>query len=86
VLYPSDSVWAGRELRLKQQYFFVACAIADIVRRYLKKSHAGFDRFADKVAVQLNDTHPAIAVAELMRVLMDEHGLSWDRPGRPPSR
>jgi glycogen phosphorylase len=78
VLYPSDSVWAGRELRLKQQYFFVACAIADIVRRYLK-SHSGFDRFADKVAIQLNDTHPAVAIAELMRVLVDLHALPWDQ-------
>ena len=78
VLYPSDSVWAGRELRLKQQYFFVACAIADIVRRYLK-SHSGFDRFADKIAIQLNDTHPAVAIAELMRVLVDLHAVPWDR-------
>ncbi len=77
VLYPSDSTWAGRELRLKQQYFFVACAIADIVRRY-KKAHATFDQFADKVRVQLNDTHPAIAVAELMRVLVDEEQLPWE--------
>ncbi len=77
VLYPSDSTWAGRELRLKQQYFFVACAIADIIRRY-KKSHDTFAEFADKVAIQLNDTHPAIAVAELMRALIDEHHLAWD--------
>jgi len=77
VLYPSDSTWAGRELRLKQQYFFVACAIADIIRRY-KKSHATFADFPDKVAIQLNDTHPAIAVAELMRALVDEHHLTWD--------
>ncbi|MFO0607744.1 MAG: glycogen/starch/alpha-glucan phosphorylase [Polyangiales bacterium] len=77
VLYPSDSTWAGRELRLKQQYFFVACAIADIIRRY-KKSHDSFADFPDKVAIQLNDTHPAITVAELMRALLDEHGLGWD--------
>jgi glycogen phosphorylase len=77
VLYPSDSTWAGRELRLRQQYFFVACAIADIVRRY-KTLHANFDVFADKVAIQLNDTHPSITVAELMRVLMDDHCLGWD--------
>jgi len=77
VLYPSDSTWAGRELRLKQQYFFVACAIADIIRRY-KKSHDTFADFPDKVAIQLNDTHPAITVAELMRALLDEHGLGWD--------
>jgi starch phosphorylase len=72
VLYPSDAVDAGRELRLVQEYFFVACAIRDIVRRYLKK-RATFDEFPNKVAIQLNDTHPALAVAELMRVLMDEH-------------
>lgn len=77
VLYPSDSTWAGRELRLKQQYFFVACAISDIVRRY-RQDHADFSQFADKAAIQLNDTHPAVAVAELMRVLLDEHGLGWD--------
>ncbi len=77
VLYPSDSSWAGRELRLRQQYFFVACAIADIVRRY-RASNSTFAAFADKVAIQLNDTHPAVAVAELMRVLMDDHALGWD--------
>ncbi|MBI5515587.1 MAG: glycogen/starch/alpha-glucan phosphorylase [Deltaproteobacteria bacterium] len=78
VLYPSDSSMAGRELRLKQQYFFVACAVADIVRRY-KKTHATFEQFPDKVAIQLNDTHPAIAVVELLRVLLDEHDLPWDQ-------
>ncbi|MEZ4405391.1 MAG: glycogen/starch/alpha-glucan phosphorylase [Polyangiales bacterium] len=77
VLYPSDSTWAGRELRLRQQYFFVACAIHDIVRRY-RKAHGDFSRFSEKVAIQLNDTHPAIAVAELMRVLVDGHRVPWD--------
>ena len=77
VLYPSDASQAGRELRLEQQYFFVACTIHDIVRRYLQ-SHADFSEFAAKCVLQLNDTHPAIAVAELMRVLVDEHGLGWD--------
>jgi len=77
VLYPNDQFQAGKELRLKQEYFFVACSIADIVRRYVK-SHADFRSFPDKVAIQLNDTHPAIAVAELMRVLVDERGLAWD--------
>ncbi len=77
VLYPSDSTWAGRELRLRQQYFFVACAIHDIVRRY-RKTHGDFSRFSEKVAIQLNDTHPAIAVAELMRVLVDVHRVPWD--------
>ena len=77
VLYPADNNPEGRELRLKQQYFFVCCSIYDIVRRY-KKTHADFKQFADKVAIQLNDTHPAIAVAELMRVFIDQERLSWD--------
>ncbi|MBX3211392.1 MAG: glycogen/starch/alpha-glucan phosphorylase [Labilithrix sp.] len=78
VLYPNDQNQAGRDLRLKQEYFFVACAVADIVRRY-KKTHADFDAFAEKNAIQLNDTHPAIAVAELMRVLVDQERVPWDR-------
>jgi len=78
VLYPKDNTPTGKELRLKQQYFFVCCSIRDIVRRF-KKSHSSFDRFAEKVAVQLNDTHPSIAVAELMRVLIDEEKLEWER-------
>jgi starch phosphorylase len=78
VLYPNDVTVMGKELRLQQQYFFVACSIHDIVARHLK-IHEGFDDFPDKVAIQLNDTHPAIAIAELMRVLVDEHGLEWDR-------
>jgi starch phosphorylase len=77
VLYPNDQSEEGKALRLKQQYFFVACSIADIVKRY-KAGHASFDTFADKVAIQLNDTHPSIAVAELMRVLVDEERLDWD--------
>ena len=77
VLYPNDQSDEGKALRLKQQYFFVACSIADIVRRY-KSKHTAFGAFPDKVAIQLNDTHPAIAVAELMRVLVDEEGLDWD--------
>ncbi|MCX4246457.1 glycogen/starch/alpha-glucan phosphorylase [Paraliomyxa miuraensis] len=78
VLYPNDDSLEGRELRLKQQYFFVCCSIQDIMRRY-RKAHDTFDAFPDKVAIQLNDTHPAITVAELMRVLLDVEGLSWDR-------
>jgi starch phosphorylase len=78
VLYPNDLTVMGKELRLQQQYFFVACSIHDIVHRHLKV-HDTLDGFADKVAIQLNDTHPAIAVAELMRVFVDEHGLEWDR-------
>jgi starch phosphorylase len=77
VLYPNDQNQAGKELRLKQEYFFVACSIADIMRRYLK-SHSDFVNFPKKVAIQLNDTHPAIAIAELMRVLMDEKRIPWD--------
>lgn len=78
VLYPNDRSPEGRELRLKQQYFFVCCSIADIIRRY-KKSHETFDEFSDKAAIQLNDTHPAIAVAELMRVLVDQEKLPWEK-------
>ncbi len=78
VLYPNDVTVMGKELRLQQQYFFVACSIHDIVLRHLK-THENFDDFADKVAIQLNDTHPAIAIAELMRLMVDEHELEWDR-------
>jgi len=78
VLYPTDHLYEGRELRLKQQYFFVSCSIQDILRRYLV-NHNTFDVFPDKVAIQLNDTHPALAVAELMRLLVDVHGLTWER-------
>jgi starch phosphorylase len=77
VLYPNDLTVMGKELRLQQQYFFVCCAIHDIVNRYLK-IHEGFREFPDKVAIQMNDTHPAVAVAELMRVFVDEQGLAWD--------
>lgn len=78
LLYPPDEPSAGRELRLKQQYFFVAATFQDIFRRYCKHS-ADFSTFSDKVAVQLNDTHPAIAIPELMRLLIDEHGLGWEK-------
>ncbi len=78
VLYPNDSFEAGRELRLRQEYFFVACSIHDIVRKHLH-SHARLDNFADKVAIQLNDTHPAVAIAELMRVLIDQQRMTWDQ-------
>lgn len=78
VLYPRDDTMKGKELRLKQQYFFVSCSIQDIVRRYLV-NHKSFDEFPDKVAIQMNDTHPALAIPELMRILMDEHGLSWEK-------
>ncbi len=77
VLYPPDHNYAGQELRLKQQYFFVAATFQDIMRRY-KKKHDTFDKFTDMVAVQLNDTHPAIAIPELMRLLLDIEGLGWE--------
>ncbi|SMC58991.1 starch phosphorylase [Desulfocicer vacuolatum DSM 3385] len=77
ILYPSDSQEAGRELRLVQEYFLVACAVQDIIRIYLKQ-HDDFNQFSKKVAIQLNDTHPALTVAELMRSLVDVHGLEWD--------
>jgi len=77
VLYPNDQTDEGKALRLKQQYFFVACSIADIVRQY-KKRHSSFHLFPSRVAIQLNDTHPSIAVAELMRVLVDEERLDWE--------
>jgi starch phosphorylase len=78
VLYPSDTKMFGKELRLKQQYFFVACSLHDIVRRYLSV-HKTLDGFADKVAIQLNDTHPAVAIPELMRLFVDEHDLPWEQ-------
>jgi starch phosphorylase len=78
VLYPSDKVEAGLELRMVQEYFLVACAIRDIIRKYLQ-THTNFDAFPSQVAIQLNDTHPAVAVAELMRVLIDENDLPWEQ-------
>jgi glycogen phosphorylase len=77
VLYPNDGSPQGKQLRLQQQYFFVSCALQDIIRIYLQRTST-FDELADKWAVQLNDTHPSIAVAELMRLLVDEHAVGWD--------
>ncbi len=77
VLYPNDQSLVGKELRLKQQYFFVSATLKDIIRRY-KKFYHGYNQFPDKTAVQLNDTHPSIAIAELMRILVDKEGLLWD--------
>ncbi|HEX7285657.1 MAG TPA: glycogen/starch/alpha-glucan phosphorylase, partial [Candidatus Angelobacter sp.] len=78
VLYPSDSVLSGKELRLLQEYFLVACSLKDIIRQYMS-THSGFDSFPEKVAVQMNDTHPSLCVAELMRLLLDEHEMDWDK-------
>jgi glycogen phosphorylase len=77
VLYPEDSSEHGKELRLRQEYFFVSASVQDILRRYLRK-HSNFDALPDKVAIHLNDTHPALAIPELMRLLIDEHRLRWD--------
>ena len=77
VLYPSDAVVAGHELRLVQEYFLVACAVRDIVRRF-EQNHADFHEFPSKVAIQLNDTHPSLTVAELMRILVDEKEVEWE--------
>ncbi len=78
VLYPSDIQAAGKELRLLQEYFLVACAVHDIIRRY-RLTHDTWEEFPNQVAIQMNDTHPALAVAELMRTLMDDHGLGWEQ-------
>ncbi|HYH82692.1 MAG TPA: glycogen/starch/alpha-glucan phosphorylase [Longimicrobium sp.] len=77
VLYPPDDTGAGKELRLKQQYFFVSATLQDIIVRYLAERRT-FADFTEKVQVQLNDTHPAVAIPELMRLLMDEHGMEWN--------
>jgi glycogen phosphorylase len=76
VLYPNDSSPAGKQLRLEQQYFFVSCTLQDSIRLLLQR--AGIREFADKFAIQLNDTHPALAIPELMRLLVDVHQLGWD--------
>jgi starch phosphorylase len=78
VLYPNDEPEVGKELRLKQQYFFVSCSLQDMIRLHLKHADS-LDTFHEKFAAQLNDTHPAVAVAELMRLFVDEHGLEWQQ-------
>jgi len=78
VLYPNDASENGRELRLRQQYFLASASLKDTLRQWQRVHDSDFTRFADKHCFQLNDTHPAIAVAELMRLLVDEHGLEWD--------
>ena len=77
VLYPSDSIESGKELRLKQQYFFVSCAIQDIIRRFMEKSN-DFHRMPEYICIQLNDTHPALAIPEMMHQLIDVYGQSWN--------
>ena len=77
VLYPNDATEAGQELRLKQEYFFTSASLQDIIRRHLSY-HPDLRTLPDKAAIQLNDTHPAIAVPELMRLLIDEHGVDWE--------
>ena len=77
VLYPNDATDAGRELRFKQEYFFISASLQDILRRY-SQHHSGFDQLPEKAAIQLNDTHPAIGIAELMRLLVDKHALQWE--------
>ena len=76
VLYPDDSTPSGRELRLHQEYFFVSASVQDLLRRYLRK-HSTFDQLTAKVSIHLNDTHPVLAIPELMRLLLDEHHLPW---------
>ena len=78
VLYPSDSTKAGRELRLKQQYFLVSCSLRDIIRRF-RFRNSDWEAFPNKVVIQLNDTHPVLAIPELMRLLVDENGVGWDQ-------
>lgn len=79
VLYPNDQGPQGKELRLKQQYFFTSASIQDIVRLYVRKEGRDFSHFPDNVVIQLNDTHPVVAIPELMRVLMDDYDLGWDQ-------
>jgi len=81
ILYPDDSYYEGRKLRLKQQYFFVSAGLQSIVRRY-KKRHATMHNFSEKVALHINDTHPALVIPELMRILLDEEGMVWDEAWR----
>ena len=79
VLYPNDSTDEGKKLRLKQQYFFVSASLQDIVKRYKKVHGSDFDKFAEFTAIQLNDTHPVIAIPELMRIFIDIEGISWEK-------
>ncbi len=78
VLYPDDSTWNGRELRLRQEYFLVSASLQDIIRRH-KRTHNTIENLAEKVAIHLNDTHPALAIPEVMRILIDEEGFAWQK-------
>jgi len=77
VLYPNDRTENGKELRLVQQYFFVACSLRDIIRRHFRNTQNSWENFSDQVAIQLNDTHPAVSIPELMRILLDEENKDW---------
>ncbi|MGL5874310.1 MAG: glycogen/starch/alpha-glucan phosphorylase [Xenococcaceae cyanobacterium] len=79
ILYPNDEQIQGKRLRLEQQYFFVSCSLQDMIRLHLMAGNSGLENFNDNFAVQLNDTHPAVAIAELMRLLIDIHHLDWDK-------
>ena len=77
VLYPNDNHYAGKELRLKQQYFFISASVQEAVDKYMRK-HDDIRRFHEKVTFQLNDTHPTVAIPELMRILLDDYDLTWE--------
>ena len=85
VLYPNDEQIQGKQLRLEQQYFFVSCSLQDIIRYHLEKGNK-LESLHEKIALQLNDTHPAIAIAEMMRLLVDEHNLPWDKAWKMTNR
>ena len=78
MLYPNDSHYSGKELRLKQQYFFVSASIQRAIQKYKELNNNDIHKLYEKVCFQMNDTHPTIAVAELMRILVDEEDLEWD--------
>ena len=85
VLYPNDNHYAGKELRLKQQYFFISASVQEAVAKYMR-NHKDIKKFYEKVTFQLNDTHPTVAIAELMRILMDEYYLTWDEAWKVTTR
>ncbi|MFN3927587.1 MAG: glycogen/starch/alpha-glucan phosphorylase [Pseudanabaenaceae cyanobacterium] len=85
VLYPNDNTPQGRQLRLEQQYFFVSCSLQDIIRNHLKRNKT-LENLGEKAAIQLNDTHPAVAIAEMMRLLLDEHQMDWNTAWRITQR